>query len=125
MTTREIGEKIRTMRESRGMTQKDLAVAIGLSESAVAMYEAGRRRPKDPVVEALADVFNVPKWSIKYHESEMVPSEIVNANSAPKTPEARIVSGGMDKLPKEQREQILGVVRAMFANNPGLFKEEG
>ena len=39
------------------------------------------------------------------------------------TPEARIVSGGMDRLPKEQREQILAVVRAMFANNPDLFKE--
>ena len=41
----------------------------------------------------------------------------------PQTPEARIVSGGMDKLPEAQRQQILGVVRAMFANNPDLFKD--
>ena len=64
MTTKEIGEKIRLMRETRGMTQKDLAIAINKSESAVGMYEAGKRRPKDLVAEALADVFNVPKWSI-------------------------------------------------------------
>ena len=74
MTTKEIGEKIRLMRETRGMTQKDLAIAINKSESAVGMYEAGKRRPKDLVAEALADVFNVPKWSIYYREDEMIPA---------------------------------------------------
>lgn len=73
MTTREIGAKIRTMRISRDMTQEQLADAIGLSPSAVAMYEAGKRRPKDDVAEALADIFNVPKWSIYYKEDEMIP----------------------------------------------------
>ena len=31
---------------------------------------------------------------------------------APKTEEARIVSGWMDELPKEQREWIVDIVRA-------------
>ena len=48
-------------------------------------------------------------------------SEEIPVQNNPKTPEARIVSGGMDKLPKEQREQILNVVRAMYAKNPELF----
>ena len=73
MTNREIGEMIRTRRESRGMTQAQLAGAINMSESAIAMYEAGKRRPKDSTVEALADVFNVPKWAILYREDEMIP----------------------------------------------------
>lgn len=73
MTNREIGEMIRTRRESRGMTQAQLAGAINMSESAIAMYEAGKRRPKDSTVEALADVFNVPKWAILYREDEMTP----------------------------------------------------
>ena len=119
MTNEEIGRKIRVMREARGMTQKDLAIAINMSESAIAMYEAGKRRPKETVGEALADVFNVPKWSIYYREDEMIPAV---EGTVPKTFEARIVSGGMDKLPKEQREQILAVVRAMYINNPDLFK---
>lgn len=119
MTNKEIGERIRLMRESRGMTQKDLSLAIGKSESAIAMYESGNRRPKDAVAEAMADVFNVPKWSIYYREDEMIP---IADNGGPKTFEARIVSGGMDKLPKAQREQILAVLRAMFINNPDLFR---
>ena len=44
MTNKEIGEKIRLMRRTRGMTQKDLAAITGLSESAIAMYEAGKRK---------------------------------------------------------------------------------
>ena len=72
MTNKEIGEKIRTMRLSRGMTQEELADAIDVSPSAIAMYEAGRRRPKEDVAEALADTFNVPKWSIYYRENEII-----------------------------------------------------
>ena len=46
---------------------------------------------------------------------------------APKTPEARIVSFGMDNLPQETRERILGMIRAMFFKTPEekYFKEEG
>lgn len=73
MTNKEIGEMIRVRRESRGMSQSQLAAAIGSSPSAIGMYERGDRRPKQNVAEALADVFNVPLWSIYYKESEMQP----------------------------------------------------
>ena len=123
MTTKEIGEKIRMRRELRQMTQRDLAIATHVSESAIAMYEAGKRRPKPNVGEALADVFNVPLWSIYYNEDEVIPASEKYIMSSPKTPEARIVSGAMDKMPKEKRDQVLAVVRAMFQNNPDLFKD--
>lgn len=58
--TNDLGEKIKIMRKSRGMTQLDLAIKAGLSPSAVAMYETGKRKPKYEQLEALADVFNVP-----------------------------------------------------------------
>ena len=41
----------------------------------------------------------------------------------PKTLEAKILSGGVDKMTKQQREQVLAVVKAMFANHPELFEE--
>ena len=41
MTTKEIGERIRTMRESRGMTQKDFAKLVGTSEAAVSSWVGG------------------------------------------------------------------------------------
>ena len=47
----------------------------------------------------------------------------VSHETGPQTIEARIVSGGMDKMTKDQREQVLAVVKAMFANHPELFEE--
>lgn len=71
MTNAEIGAMIRARRLSRGMTQGQLASATGMSESAIAMYEAGKRRPRDNAIEALADAFNIPKWAICFSEKEI------------------------------------------------------
>ena len=119
MDNKQIGEMIRLRRLALGMTQEQLAEAIGVSPSAVSMYECGSRRPRGDAVEALADLFNVPKWSILYGENEVAPSDA----HAPRTVEAQIVSAAMDDLPKEQRERILGVLRAMYINDPDLFKD--
>lgn len=41
-TPREIGERIRTTRQERRITQEELATAVGVSRSAVAQWETGR-----------------------------------------------------------------------------------
>ena len=49
-------------------------------------------------------------------------ASVVQVNSeAPRTVEARIVSFGMDRLPQEDRERLLAMIRAMYANRPDLF----
>lgn len=55
-----IASKIKLMRRSRGMSQRELAEAIDQSPSSITMYETGRRNPEVSVLEAMADAFNVP-----------------------------------------------------------------
>ena len=50
--------------------------------------------------------------------------EEITENEIPRTDEARILAKGIDKLPKEQREQALSVVRAMFAKYEDYFEKE-
>ena len=114
MTPQEIGQMIRTMRMTREMSQKDLAKATGLSQSAIAMYEQGRRRPGDDAAEALADVFNVPKWSIFYNEDEMVPA-VEEAEQVPRTKEARMISAGIDRMPEEERKRAQALMELAFS----------
>ena len=71
MTNKEVGEMIRTRRIARGMTQDELANAIGVTASAIGLFENGKRRPKDEVAEAIADVFNIPKWAVYFSEEEV------------------------------------------------------
>lgn len=49
-----IGQKIRKLREAAGLTQKELAAAIGISEPAVRNFELGNREPKQKHLEKIA-----------------------------------------------------------------------
>lgn len=115
-----IGNRIRTMRKSRQMTQEDLARAIGQSPSSITMYETGRREPDFETLEALADVFNVPLVSLLTVDED--PPD--RKEEVPKTQEARIISGGIDKMPPERREQALRILQAAFAEYSDYFKED-
>ena len=59
-----IGENIRKLREERGMSQEQLARAIGKSRSAVSQYETDVNIPRMGVIEDLAKVFLVSKSEI-------------------------------------------------------------
>ncbi len=49
----------RKIREQSGLTQQQLADKLGISRSAVGMYEKGEREPNFETLELIADTFNV------------------------------------------------------------------
>ena len=49
-----VGENIRRYRKSRGMTQAQLAEAVGLTEGAVRHYESGIRAVKPELLESIS-----------------------------------------------------------------------
>lgn len=108
------GERIRALRKLRNLNQEQLAELASLNRVTVAKYESGRVEPGAQALARIADALEVSVDSL-LGRSDEVPVH------RPQTIEAQIVSGGMDRLPKEQREQVLAVVRAMFQNHPELF----
>ncbi|TQS25383.1 helix-turn-helix domain-containing protein [Microbispora sp. KK1-11] len=54
----ELGKTIRAMRETRGWSQSDLARIAGMTQSAVARFEAGGTVPTLPVIERLANALD-------------------------------------------------------------------
>ncbi len=52
-------EILRELRESRGLTQKQLSAALKISISSISMYENGNREPDLETLETIADYFNV------------------------------------------------------------------
>lgn len=53
-------KQLRKLRQSHKLTQIELAKRLGLSYSAISMYERGERQPNFETLEAIADFFNVP-----------------------------------------------------------------
>jgi transcriptional regulator with XRE-family HTH domain len=52
-------KRLKMLRESRGISQEELANVLMISASAVGMYEQGRREPDHDKLRALADYFSV------------------------------------------------------------------
>ena len=53
------GEVLRSLRKQHHLTQSELAKALQVAESAVSMWERGRRRPDMEMMERIADYFKV------------------------------------------------------------------
>jgi transcriptional regulator with XRE-family HTH domain len=53
------GDRLKSLRNNRGLSQMDFSKQIGISKSAVNMYERGEREPSFEILETIADYFNV------------------------------------------------------------------
>ena len=52
-----MAENLKRLRSGKNATQKDVAAAIGISESAYSQYETGEKVPRDDVKVALSKYF--------------------------------------------------------------------
>lgn len=77
----DIGKMIVSLRNERGWTQTDLAKRLKCSKQAVWMYEKNQRQPSYEMLEAMADVFNVPiGFLISEEDRSKAMSKQVGAN---------------------------------------------
>lgn len=132
---------VRELRTKKGIQAKQLALEIGVSTATVSDWEHGRKNPTGERLKKLADYFGVdegfvlgygverhdlfvpenPQISGKSETDQIIERLLEKLDNRPKTEEARILAKGVDRLPKEQREQALSVFRAVFQNHAEDF----
>lgn len=71
-TPQEVGEVLRALRESRGLTQAEIAEVIDLDKTAISKIEGGTRSLTAKELIGLADYYTVPSDTIVRRESEGV-----------------------------------------------------
>lgn len=78
------GDKIKILREEKGLTQKQLADLVNISRSALGMYESNQRIPKQKILESIAKALNTtPSYLIGWdEESNIFFDEIVEPQEA-------------------------------------------
>ena len=54
-----IAFKIKTLRKAKGLTQEQLAEAVGTTRATIAGYETGRRNPRLPDLQKIAEYLGV------------------------------------------------------------------
>lgn len=110
--------RLKEIRESKGISQRQAALGLNLSPTVYNRYENGIREPSNALLLVIADYFGVTVDELLGRDA---PEGI--REHTPKTMEARIVSFGMDKLPQIDRDKIIFALQMMYANQPDLFKK--
>lgn len=105
-------QTLRNLRESKRLSQKELAEAIFISPSAISQYESGRTRPSHDNLEALANFFNV-NTDYLYGTSpiadleELMNSEFCNGVTV------RCLVEKCTNISKSHRASLLDVINAL------------
>ena len=104
-----IADRIRNRRIELGLSVDDLAKLLNKNRATVYRYESNYIKTYAPeVISMLADALQTtPAYFYGYEEQEDNVSD----------PEIRIVSGMMENLSKEQKQQIVAIVRAVVSTS--------
>ena len=105
------GEKIKEIREYRNLTQDQLAELASLNRVTVAKYESGKVEPGAHALSRIADALEISTDVLLGRSAD--PVEYVQA---PLSEEARIISEGVDRMPKEDRKKALNIMKAAYEN---------
>lgn len=94
-------ERLRQLREEKGMDREQLAARLDMSYSTIAKYEAGSRFPDQDTLLKLADIFDV---STDYLLGKSDFRRPLPRTIAPYLPD------GFDELPPEAKEEIFTII---------------
>lgn len=110
--------RLREIRESKGISQRQAALGLNLSPTVYNRYENGIREPSNLTLLAMADYFGVSVDELLGREA---PDQQADQ---PRTIEAKIISAGIDKMPKEDRDKALNMMMLMFAEHAEYFERK-
>ena len=136
---------IRELRKKKGIQQKELAIAIGVSCPTVSAWESNKKDPSGERLKKLAEFFGVDELVIlgrgtfipdtpglfvptkpeicgKTETEQIVDRLLKQLQGQPRTQEAEIISVALDKMPKSERVKALNMLKAVYSE---YFETEG
>ena len=116
----QIGGKIKQLRKKAGMTQSELAAKLGVSASAVGMYEQGRREPDNETLRKLCSVLDVSgdyligNQDISNTEGTVEVAEVFDEFTKRLTQQEGLMFDGVP-LNREDRIKIIEAIKVVAA----------
>ena len=112
-------ETLSRLRRERGLTQAELSARLGISKSAVSMYECGNREPELDLLRAMADVFGVSESVLLGRpENELVnddPELTEYLQQLRDRPELRMLFSLTKNATKQDVEAAVRIIEALRA----------
>lgn len=109
-----LGEKLKHLRQERGMTQAELAEKLGVSPSAVGMYEQGRREPDGTVLARIAAVLRCSADELLNVDSPSEISDVIDGFARTLESQRGLMYNGAP-LTREERRKLVDAIRVAAA----------
>lgn len=105
--TKKFASAVLSRRKELGLTQEELAKRVGTSKQMVSKYELGQRSPKVEMANAFATALETTL-------DELLDAEkLEQEEQKVEDPEIHIVSGMMEGMTKEQKQQVIDLIRIL------------
>lgn len=117
MSVNTLGDRMRILRSGRGLTQQDVAAALNVSRSAVAMWERNEREPNLETLAALARLLDLPLSALVEREEAPLPAGLRPVRTK-RVPLLGTIAAGEPIFAEEEHETYVdvgGSVHADFA----------
>jgi len=109
-----LGERLAQARERAGISQKDLAAKLGITQPAVAFWERSAANLRSDVLSRIAEALGTSVDDL-LGTSAPATRRMVAAKAAAPAGKARVAFDAVSKLPRRQQDHILKVVHALVA----------
>lgn len=109
-----LGNRIRSLREDKDLSQKDLGIKLGVSASTIGMYEQDRRSPDAEMLLKIANFFNV--------STDYLLGKTDIRNPQKSNDKASLSIKEQIKLDKEA-EEIINDLKVSLSQNKGSLTE--
>ena len=112
VNTKEIGERVRQLRKSRGITQDDLGIALGdkttgrpLSRGQISNLETGKRNFNIHQIKVLADFFSVSIETLGFESDEIETVDLLER--------AKLLFEN-DKVPMDEKQELYDSIMKLY-----------
>lgn len=111
----QFGDKLKSLRIERGLTQEELAEILGTSKQVISRYENNQRSPKIDVVQKYAKILDI---SIKYFSDNAIPAaeNIIPMPKMKKIPLVGSIACGTPILAVENIEEEVDIPENIHAD---------
>lgn len=108
-------DNLKRLRESKGLTKRELCEKTGISERAYLTYEYGEREPKISVIEKLADFYGVTTDYILERESFLNPFMDIFGKVTEQAKTMTIIEM-YEQLPENLQQTIIDLMSSLLEN---------
>lgn len=119
MSAAELKDKIKELRKKSGLTMRQLADAVNVSEATISRWESGNipNMRRDKIYDLAKALNTTPAYLMGWDEHSDTVQQTYKTNSDNESEELIILNRAVKKMTPEKQKKLLEMAKLMFAED--------